>query len=69
MPNHEKQAGECDDAAEFLKGSSLNASTAPNYAAIYLIARSVAAFGRLEKQLGIRQRVYYSLMWCAFRFR
>ena len=68
-PAHSVDAGQCDAAAQFLKGSPLNRDTNVNYAAIYLIARSMAAFGRVQRNLVFGQRLYYSLMVCAFRYR
>lgn len=68
-PDCEHEAVECEAAAQYLENSPLNGGTGPNYAAIYLIARSVAAFGRIEHQLRIPRRVYFSLMYAVFRFR
>ena len=68
-PEYEAKTGDCPAAAEFLKDSPLNKRMEPNYAAIYLFARSVAAFGRVLNKLTVPQRVYCSFMWCTFRYQ
>lgn len=68
-PAHETKAGKCEAAARFLSNSSVEASLSQSCAAAYLVARSVAALGRLAKSLPIRQRLFCNIMWSVFRFR
>jgi len=58
-----------EEASKIFQEHPLNASTSPSGPALYLIARTVASFGKCLNQFDISQRVYFSCMWAVFQMR
>lgn len=55
------------EAARIFSKHPIGDGTKPSGPALYLIARTAAAFGRCLEGLSIDQRVFFSCMWAVFR--
>lgn len=68
-PEVERESPAFDQAATIFKKHHLNSGTNPSGPSLYLLARTVATFGRCLNQFEISQRVFFSCMWAVFRMR
>lgn len=66
-PNASTNAPSFEAAAELFKDAPLTSGTGPSGTALYLIARSVSAFGRCLSESDVCPDVYFSCMWAVFR--
>lgn len=66
-PNAYLAAPSFASAAEVFKESPIPTVTGTSGPAVYLLARSVSAFGRCLAEFDVRQHVYFSCIWAVFR--